>query len=187
MDERIEYSLGAVSKQSAKTRRRTRTESSVELLRLYAEADALVRGRTCVCSDAEAPEAAACCHFGNIGREPYVTALEMVEVTRALAARGGVPRRALPLAETLRTCPLLSSAGRCTIYESRPLGCRTFFCQALPGAEGARVRRALIDVAHRLADVSARAFPRGEGSRALTRALASLATLPSRRSASPIP
>lgn len=80
---------------------------------LYAEADALALGRTCLCSDATTAPAAACCHFGKIGREPYVTPLEMTEVARALGKRGGLPKRRLPLVEAFRTCPLLSPAGRC--------------------------------------------------------------------------
>jgi uncharacterized protein len=140
-----------------------------------------VQGKSCVCTGAKNASEANCCHFMNIGREPYVTDLEMTVVARAVAGRGGFPKRRLPLAEARRTCPLLSPGGRCSIYEARPLGCRTFFCEqaATP------VRKALIEIARRIADVSLREFPRGEGPRPLSRALAALAASPSRRSTAP--
>jgi Fe-S-cluster containining protein len=148
----------------------------LELQRLYAEADALVAGGTCVCTDAADAAGAFCCHFANIGREPHVTELETALVARAIAARGGAPKRRLPLAEDLRTCALLSPAGRCTIYASRPLGCRTFFCEGHGVAQRAATRKALNDLARRVAGLSERAFPRSGGARPFSRVLASLAT-----------
>jgi uncharacterized protein len=149
-----------------------------ELLSVYAAADALMVGLTCVCTDARERSHATCCHFGEIGREPYVTVLEMAEVERAVAARGGFPRRArqarrsLPIAEDPRTCPLLSPVGRCTIYEARPLGCRTFFCEGhgLPSSS----RKELLAMSRRVADLSAAAFPRADGARPFLRALGDL-------------
>jgi Fe-S-cluster containining protein len=157
--------------------------ASAELGELYGEADALVAGASCVCSEAKGLEDARCCHFGKIGREPYVTSIEVALVARAIAARGqshaalGHKRR-LPLSKDLRTCPLLSPAGRCTIYEARPLGCRTFFCEGHEPVEAGRVRKALLDVARRVRDLSARASPRDEGPRPFTRALADLGRRP---------
>jgi hypothetical protein len=169
-----------VTKQGAQTPRGLREE----LLRLYDEADAVVKGSSCVCTLAKGAADAVCCHFAKIGREPYVTTLEMVEVARAVAARGGLPKRRLPTVETLRTCPLLSPSGRCTIYEARPLGCRTYFCEGAGPPGRARARKVLLAIARRVADASARAFPRGEGPRPLTRALARLASSPAGRSPS---
>jgi uncharacterized protein len=149
-----------------------------ELLSLYAVADALVAGATCACTDAVDASGAFCCHFANIGREPYVTALELDVVARAVAARGGAPQRSrkrLPLADDLRTCALLSREGRCTIYASRPLGCRTFFCEGHGPPKRAATRKGLLEISRRIADLSARAFPRSGGSRPLSRALASIA------------
>jgi Fe-S-cluster containining protein len=153
-----------------------------ELLRLYAEADALVAGATCTCTDAVDAAGAYCCHFANIGREPYVTEVELALVARAVAERGGFKggtrpdgRRRLPVADDRRTCALLSSSGRCTVYASRPLGCRTFFCEGHgPRMRGA-TRKALLEIARRIAALSARAHPRAEGPRPLSRALGSLA------------
>src|SRR6185436_19310451 len=71
-----------------------------------------------------------------------------------------------------RRCPLLSESGRCRVYSARPFGCRTFFCER---AERAKVPRgALQSLGRRIADLSARAFPRDPGPRALGRALAAL-------------
>jgi hypothetical protein len=156
-----------------------------ELHALYAEADRLVAGWTCACSSAasagapDTPEP-RCCHFAVTGREPYPTAVELEEVRHAMrsavAAPGG--RRALPLADA-RPCPLLSDAGRCRVYASRPLGCRTFFCDGPGGATapfGAKAklpREALRAIGRRIADLSARFAPRDPHPRPLVRALSS--------------
>jgi len=152
-----------------------------ELLRLYAEADTLMAGSSCTCTDAADAAGAYCCHFANIGREPYVTEVEVVLVARAVAERGGFPaiakrepRRRLPLAADLGTCPLLSPTGRCTIYASRPLGCRTFFCEGHGPPMRGNTRKRLLELARRVADLSDRAFPRAGGPRPLRRAVASL-------------
>jgi uncharacterized protein len=100
-----------------------------ELFALYAETDALHATTTC-------PASTECCRFGVTGREPYVTSIEVLAIQRAVATAGGPlspKRRALPLAgnsaERERTCPLLTESGRCSIYRSRPFGCRTYFCE----------------------------------------------------------
>jgi hypothetical protein len=150
------------------------------LLGLYAEADACVEGRTCACSGhgsraALEPEETPCCHFGLIGREPHPTAVELEEVRhamRALSLRETRSKR-LPLADR-RSCPLLAADGRCGIYASRPLGCRTFFCDSAEGPFGgpAKVpRAALREIGRRIADLSARFAPEDPHPRPLTRAL----------------
>jgi hypothetical protein len=152
-----------------------------ELLALYAEADALLAGWTCACTPDPAPGCAAdtpCCHFAVTGREPYPTAVELEEVRHAIR-RAGISiasvasSRRLPMAEG-RPCPLLSAAGRCRIYASRPLGCRTFFCQGAEPPFGARTkppRDAANALGRRIADLSARFAPRDPGPRPLTRSL----------------
>jgi putative zinc- or iron-chelating protein len=151
-----------------------RSAERVELLALYAEADALVEGWTCACSAAtgKTPD---CCDVAVIGREPYPTAVELEEVR--LAMRGATvtardPRK-LPLADS-RPCPLLSGDGRCRIYASRPLGCRTFFCddaRAPSGQRGRLPRSALNAIGRRIADLSARFDPRDPRPRSLLSAL----------------
>ena len=150
------------------------------LLSLYARADELVRGATCACAAGEegprkVEELAPCCHFGLTGREPYPTAVELTEILHAVRARGARkaalrPRHKLPLADDPRRCPLLSDEGRCTIYASRPLGCRTFFCNLGEGPPK-DARAGLLEVARRIADLSAKVSPRDPLPRPLTGAL----------------
>jgi uncharacterized protein len=161
-----------------------RSPERAELLALYAEADALVAGWTCACSaeakPGELPQV-RCCQFAVTGREPYPTAVELAEVQHAMRIVGidaSPPRaaRSLPMAE-LRPCPLLSETGRCRIYASRPLGCRTFFCQNAepPPYAAARARPPrdeANEIGRRIADLSARFAPRDPHPRALTKALA---------------
>ena len=112
---------------------------------------------------------ADCCHFARTGREPYPTSVELAELAHAVA-RAPPPRsakRALPQVD--RRCPLLSAEGRCRVYASRPFGCRTFFCDRAEG--GKPPRAALRDLAHRIADLSSRTFPRDPAPRPLSRAL----------------
>ncbi len=141
-----------------------------ELRAIYAEIDALLAGFTCDASG-------DCCHFDRTGREPYPSAVELAELTRAVRARGGPPKpkrqkRGLPMADE-RRCALLDERGRCSVYASRPLGCRTFFCErgrgpvgepppAPRGGEIARFSRAI-------ADLSARFAPADPGPRPLSR------------------
>jgi len=134
-----------------------------ELLAIYAEADALLAGWTCACSSATG-ETPGCCDAAVIGREPYPTAVELEEVRHAMRASAVTARerRRLPVAGS-RPCPLLSPQGRCRVYASRPLGCRTFFCDgaAAPTGDRARLPRgALNALGRRVADLSARFDPK---------------------------
>lgn len=102
-----------------------------ELQEVYAEVDVAHAGWSCESST-------DCCHFARTGREPYVTSIELRLVERARAARGAKvdTKRALPLAGARdeRRCPMLDGANRCSVYEARPFGCRTFYCErATPG------------------------------------------------------
>ncbi len=147
-----------------------------ELRAIYAEVDAVLAGFVCDAS-------ADCCHFARTGREPYPTAVEIALLERAVRSRGGMPKaaaakkRALPVADE-RRCVLLGADGRCTVYASRPFGCRTFFCErgrgpvgeAPPsfrggGGELGRLGRAI-------ADLSARFAPADPGPRPLSRVTA---------------
>jgi hypothetical protein len=156
-----------------------RSPERAALHALYAEVDALLADARCACSDGgvgSSPEA-QCCHFGVTGREPYPTAVELEEVRHALRA-SPPPRRdpkRLPLAE-LRACPLLSSEGRCTVYASRPFGCRTFFCDL---RQPRAVTKEVAALGRRIADLSARFAPRDPGPRPLVKALAETLRPPS--------
>lgn len=145
-------------------------ETRRELRALYAEVDALLGGHSCELSK-------DCCHFGVTGKEPQPTPAELALVFEALRARGitlATPkpprgRRHLPLADS-RRCPILGQDDRCRIYEARPFGCRTFFCDRRTGP-GKMPRKEIAAVGRRIADLSARAFPRDPHPRPLVRAL----------------
>lgn len=143
-----------------------------ELRAIYERVDAAVGGWTCAVST-------DCCRFGVTGREPYPTAVEVAELERAVRARGGIPkRRSLPLADAAkeRRCRLLSDEGRCLVYASRPLGCRTFFCASAtgPAGEGLRAlpKREIAEAVRAIADLSARFSPADPGPRPLSRVTA---------------
>jgi Fe-S-cluster containining protein len=71
--------------------------------------------------------------------------------------------RALPDARPDGGCPFLDESGkRCTVYEDRPFGCRTFFCHRRrgPTREPAAAVQALLV---RLERVAQAAFPEAQG------------------------
>ena len=142
-------------------------ENSSLLSRLrdvYARTDAAFAGMSCDAST-------ECCQFGVTGREPYPTAIEIAELTRAMAASGrkiatSDGKRRLTTTST-RRCPLLSPAGRCLVYPARPFGCRTFFCDR---AEGQAPRRAdVLALSREIAALSDRFDPKDPGPRPLSR------------------
>jgi Fe-S-cluster containining protein len=143
---------------------------------IYREADLAFSGWSC-------PASTECCRFGITGREPYVTSIELAAIDRAIAARGGprALRRAKPSGATAREvvalrvvveerrCPMLTDEGRCAIYASRPLGCRTFYCDR--ASAGERVRHRDINaLVRRVQQIAARHQPDGDRGRPLTRA-----------------
>jgi hypothetical protein len=147
-----------------------------ELRALYDEVDALLGPFSC-------PGSTDCCHFGRTGREPYPHAVELAEVEHAARAANvsvrlacePTPRKGTKLQifdeAHERRCPLLGADGRCRIYASRPFGCRTYFCDRIEGpAKFPRER--VREIGRRVADLSARTFPRDPGPRLLTKGLA---------------
>ena len=129
---------------------------------LYEETDQALAGWTCEAS-------ADCCHFARTGREPYVWPLEWKLVERALAGRGLKARRVLPIVQGDRACALLDESGRCTVYEARPFGCRTYFCERARGPERRPPRERLAELGRRLSSLAERDDPRGGGPRPLSR------------------
>ncbi|MBK8258455.1 MAG: YkgJ family cysteine cluster protein [Polyangiaceae bacterium] len=162
-----------------------------ELHNVYTDADALLSDTTC-------PASTECCRFGITGREPYVTSIEIAAVEKALRKVGGARsfRRAEPLARPSetnappkrrlalfdeRTCPLLNESGKCAVYTSRPLGCRTYFCERASSPTRARStrgralpQRELNDLVQRVKSIAARHQVSGDLGRALTKAIESL-------------
>jgi Fe-S-cluster containining protein len=142
-----------------------------ELRALYLDADALYEGARCDSSS-------ECCRFGITGREPQVTSIELALVEHAIKRRGGMltpKKRALPITQGAtcareRICPLLDRAGRCSIYEDRPLGCRTFYCERAQ-LQHAPSRADLRNLVRRLQELAARHAAAGDKPRALSAAL----------------
>lgn len=140
-----------------------------ELQALYARVDALY-------ADWHCPTSTECCRFGITGRQPYVTGIETLAIRRALAQRGGPlsdHKRALPILlseERERVCPLLDRKQRCSIYASRPIGCRTYFCGRATRGEGPS-RPELREIMRELQDLAARHQLGGDAGRPLLRVL----------------
>src|SRR5688500_3140684 len=87
-----------------------------------------------------------CCQFRLTGATPQLTRGEAMLAGKALRAAG---RTKLP-ERADGACPLLTSMGKCMIYEARPFGCRTHFCSA---AGGPYARREVLDLIRRLETV----------------------------------
>jgi Fe-S-cluster containining protein len=140
-----------------------------ELEALFARVDALYADWSC-------PTSTECCRFGITGRQPYVTSIESLAVRSALARLGGPlsdNRRALPIlmSEALeRVCPLLDRKQRCSVYEVRPLGCRTYFCERADKGAGPSHAQ-LREITLELHELAARYQLGGDAERPLLRVL----------------
>ena len=97
---------------------------------------------------------AECCRFRMTGRTPYLTRGEALVAARAWRSAG---RREV-VAQVDGSCPFLKG-GKCQIYDGRPFGCRTHFCEA---AGGAASRKEVRDLIQRLEEIDLRIG--GEGS-----------------------
>lgn len=76
------------------------------------------------------PSTAECCQLTKTGRPPWLWPSEWALVLERLSRE----RRALPPPRADGGCPFLDASGaRCTVYEVRPFGCRTFFCHRVKG------------------------------------------------------
>ncbi len=140
---------------------------------IYAAVDAAITGWTCDLST-------DCCHFGRTGREPYLWRVEWELVKHSLAARGTpVGRRnaravgALCVIRTERPCPLLDARGGCTVYATRPFGCRTFFCERALGPKKSLPRKILAELGKDVAALSRAKNPTDDGPRLISRWLES--------------
>jgi uncharacterized protein len=72
---------------------------------------------------------ARCCAFRLNGRTPFLTKGEALVAAQAWRAAG----RKEVVIPADGSCPFLGRNGRCQIYEGRPFGCRTHFCEAAGG------------------------------------------------------
>lgn len=70
-----------------------------------------------------------CCRFRLNGRTPFLTKGEALVAALAWRAAG---RKEVALPPD-GSCPFLGKNGLCQIYQGRPFGCRTHFCEAAGG------------------------------------------------------
>lgn len=81
------------------------------------------------------PTSGRCCQLSTTGRSPWLWPSEWWLLEDHLQGAG----RAVPGPRGDGGCCFLDEAGtRCTVYEARPFGCRTYFCEqgrgpTLPG------------------------------------------------------
>ena len=88
-----------------------------------------------------------CCQFRLTGKIPQLTRGEALLAAQAFRASG---RKSLPDPSD-GACPMLQAGtGKCLIYESRPFGCRTHFCQP---AGGPMERNGILDLIRRLEQI----------------------------------
>lgn len=105
-----------------------------------------------------------CCQFKLTGKTPQLTRGEALLAAQAFRASG---RKYLP-EPTDGSCPLLQpQSQKCLIYESRPFGCRTHFCQP---AGGPMDRKEVLDLIRQLEQIDSDLG--GDGPHALPSALA---------------
>ncbi len=118
-----------------------RKQAAADVRKVYAELASRPITRTCTLRT-------ECCQFLLTGKTPYLTAGEALVAAQAFKATG---RRSLPVRED-GACPLLDQrTAKCLIYDSRPFGCRTHFCQA---AGGPYPRREVADLIHKLENIA---------------------------------
>lgn len=78
------------------------------------------------------PTTAECCQLAMTSRPPWLWPSEWALLVETLNRA----KRPFPPPRTDGGCPFLDANGkRCTVYEARPLGCRTFFCHRIVGPE----------------------------------------------------
>lgn len=120
----------------------------VALRRALAETRAVLRKADALYAPFSCPATAECCQLQKTGRPPYLWENEWALIRE----RVGPPRED-------GGCPFLDAAGlRCTVYEDRPLGCRTFFCHRRVGPKK-EPAEALNALARRLEEISSRIAP----------------------------
>lgn len=89
-----------------------------------------------------------CCRFRLNGRTPFLTRGEALVAAMAWKAAGRTVVESPPDG----SCPFLRDS-RCQIYEGRPFGCRTHFCEA---AGGPASRKEVRDLIQRLEEIDVR-------------------------------
>lgn len=122
-----------------------------EVAAIYQDLEKRVLPRSCQIST-------RCCRFRLTGQVPFLTLGEALYAAKGVRASGRKEIKPNPEG----ACPLLGANGFCTIYQHRPFGCRTHFCEA---AGGVYPRKHLADLIQRLEALDEKLG--GEGSRPL--------------------
>jgi uncharacterized protein len=110
----------------------TTTEAEMRLAwrRAVTETRAVLRQASAAWAKHSCPGTSECCQLAVTRRPPWLWPSEW----KVLEERLRKDHRAVPAAREDGGCPLLDAGGkRCTVYEDRPLGCRTFFCHRIVG------------------------------------------------------
>jgi hypothetical protein len=130
-----------------------------QALTVLQEADHLVESWSCpTCHGEGSGERARCCHFGKSGHEPWLTEVEWRLLEREVARQG----RSMPRVPEDGRCPFLDASALCSVYQARPLGCRTYFCDESSGL-GSWPRPAISRLPWRLEELSRRPLPGDDG------------------------
>ena len=109
---------------------RTDAEMKVAWRRAATETRAVLRQASAAWARHSCPGTSECCQLAVTKRPPWLWPSEW-KVLEAALEKANRPR---PPLRSDGGCPFLDTAGkRCTVYEDRPLGCRTFFCHRIVG------------------------------------------------------
>ena len=109
---------------------RSTTEIKVAWRRAATETRAVLLKASAAWSGHSCPGTAECCQLAVTGRPPWLWPSEWKVIEERLSRE----KRGLPLARRDGGCPFLDPSGlKCSIYEDRPLGCRTYFCHRIQG------------------------------------------------------
>ena len=109
---------------------RTEAELKVAWRRAATETRAVLRQASAAWARHSCPGTSECCQLAVTQRPPWLWPSEWKVLEERLAR----DRRPMPAPRADGGCPFLDVAGkRCTVYEDRPLGCRTFFCHRIQG------------------------------------------------------
>jgi uncharacterized protein len=109
---------------------RTDAEIKVAWRRAATETRAVLRQASAAWARHTCPGTSECCQLAVTKRPPWLWPSEW----KVLEAGLEKAKRPLPPRRADGGCPFLDAAGlRCTVYEDRPLGCRTFFCHRIEG------------------------------------------------------
>lgn len=104
--------------------------SIVELRRAVTETLWVLRKASEQWAAHSCPGSSECCQLSTTKLEPWLWPTEWEVVLDELKKQN----RPLPSPRADGGCPLLDPTGRrCTVYEARPFGCRTFFCHRITG------------------------------------------------------